>query len=185
MVSARRKQKFLTMLPDALDLIVRGLKSGLPIVESIKTAGEEVPDPVGIELRNVTDGVRLGAKMEEALAEASDRLGLQEFKFFTISLAIQSETGGNLTETLSNLADVLRKRRQLKLKIRALSSEAKASAYIIGSLPFVMAGLIYLVNTSYIMPLVTDPRGNMLVAGGFVSFFIGGVVMYRMVKFEI
>src|SRR3546814_3784395 len=116
--------------------MVRGLRSGLPITESIRAAGQEIVDPVGIELRRITDAVRLGAKLEEALWDCSLRLDIQEFNFFTVALAIQSETGGNLAETLANLSDVLRRRRQLKLKIKALSSEAKASAYIIGSLPF-------------------------------------------------
>ena len=165
--------------------MVRGLRSGLPITESIRTAGAEIVAPVGTELQNVTDSVRLGAKMEEALWETSRRLDIQEFNFFTIALAIQSETGGNLAETLANLSDVLRRRRQLKLKIKALSSEAKASAYIIGSLPFIMALLIYLINPGYISELWTDPRGMFLVGIGFTSFGIGIGVMYKMVKFEI
>src|SRR3546814_737098 len=142
----RRRNRFIDRFPEAIDLMVRGLRSGLPITESIRAAGQEIVDPVGIELRRITDAVRLGAKLEEALWDCSRRLDIQEFNFFTVALAIQSETGGNLAETLANLSDVLRRRRQLKLKIKALSSEAKASAYIIGSLPFVMAILIYLVN---------------------------------------
>ena len=181
----RRQTRFIANFPEAIDLMVRGLKSGLPIAESIKNAGEEVAEPVGGELRRVTDSVRLGSKLEDALWETSERLDLPEFNFFTVSLAIQAETGGNLAETLDNLSQVLRGRRQLKLKIKALSSEAKASAYIIGSLPFIMAALIYLVNAAYIMPLVTDPRGNIMIAVGFLSFLVGGFVMYRMVKFEI
>ena len=180
----RRQARFIANFPEAIDLMTRGLKSGLPIMESMKTAGEEVPDPVGKELRQVTDAVRLGTKMEDSLSEASDRLGLQEFKFFTISLAIQAETGGNLTETLVNLSEVLRKRRQLKLKIKALSGEAKASAYIIGSLPFVMAGIIYMINPGYIMQLINDPRGHVMIGMGLASFFTGAVVMFKMVRFD-
>lgn len=182
---ARRRNKFIASFPEAIDLMVRGLRSGLPITESIRTAGEEIVDPVGIELRRVTDSVRLGAPLEEALWECSRRLNIQEFNFFTVALSIQSETGGNLAETLSNLSDVLRRRRQLKLKIKALSSEAKASAYIIGSLPFVMALLIFLVNPGYIGDLWIDPRGVFLVFIGFCSFAVGTGVMYKMVKFEI
>lgn len=182
---ARRRSRFVANFPEAIDLMVRGLRSGLPITESIRTAGEEIVDPVGTELRRVTDAVRLGAKLEEALWDCSRRLNIQEFNFFTVALAIQSETGGNLAETLANLSDVLRRRRQLKLKIKALSSEAKASAYIIGSLPFIMALLIFLVNPSYIGDLWTDPRGHFLVFLGFCSFAVGIGVMYKMVKFEI
>lgn len=181
----RRRNRFIAHFPEAIDLMTRGLKSGLPISESIKTAGTEIADPVGTELTHITDSVLLGEKLEEALWDASRRLNIQEFNFFTVALAIQSETGGNLAETLANLSDVLRRRRQLKLKIKALSSEAKASAYIIGSLPFVMALLIFLVNPGYIDDLVEDPRGIFLVCLGFLSFGIGIGVMYRMVKFEI
>ena len=183
-LARRRKRKFIEHFPEAIDLMTRGLKSGLPITESIKTAGEEVPNPVGSELRQVTDAVRLGGKLEDVLSEASENIGLQEFKFFTISLAIQSETGGNLTETLANLSEVLRKRRQLKLKIKALSSEAKASAYIIGSLPFIMAGIIYMINPGYVMKLIIDPRGHVLIGLGLFSFFTGAVVMFKMVRFD-
>ena len=182
---SRRRTKFIANFPDAIDLMVRGLRSGLPITESIRTAGAEVPDPVGIELRRITDSVRLGAQLEEAMWETSRRLDLQEFNFFTVALAIQAETGGNLAETLANLSDVLRRRRQLKLKIKALSSEAKASAYIIGSLPFIMALLIWLINPGYIADLWIDPRGAFLVFIGFCSFAMGIGVMYKMVKFEI
>ena len=184
-LAKRRQAKFIALFPEAIDLMTRGLKSGLPISEAIKNAGEEIADPVGSEMRNVTDSVKMGNKLEDMLWESAVRLDIQEFKFFTVSLAIQSETGGNLAETLENLSGVLRGRRQLKLKIKALSSEAKASAYIIGSLPFVMALLIYLVNADYIMDLFIDPRGHVLIGLGLSSFGIGTFVMYRMVKFEI
>ena len=185
MMGTRRKNKFIELFPEAIDLMTRGLKSGLPIGESIKNAGEEVADPVGIEMRRITDAVRLGTKLDKALWETAERLDIQDFKFFTVSLAIQSETGGNLAETLQNLSNVLRGRRQLKLKIKAMSSEAKASAYIIGCLPFVVGFMIYLVNPEYISKLFTDPRGHMMLGVGAVMFMIGGGVMYKMVKFEI
>lgn len=184
-LAKRRQAKFISLFPEAIDLMTRGIKSGLPISEAIKNAGEEIADPVGSEMRKVTDGVKMGNKLEDMLWESAVQLDLQEFKFFTVSLAIQSETGGNLAETLENLSNVLRGRRQLKLKIKALSGEAKASAYIIGSLPFVMAVLIYLVNANYIMDLFIDPRGHILIALGLCSFAIGATVMYRMVRFEI
>jgi len=181
----RRQMKFIQYFPEAIDLMVRGVRAGLPITEAIKAAGDETPDPVGIELRRVTDGVRLGRKMDEVLWESSRRLDLQEFKFFTIALSIQAETGGNLAETLNNLAEVLRGRRQIKRKIKALSSEAKASAYIIGSLPFIMTGLIYLVNSHYIVGLFTDVRGQIMIGFGLLMIFSGAMVMRKMVKFEI
>jgi tight adherence protein B len=181
----RRKGKFIQNFPEAIDLMVRGLKSGLPISESIKVAAEEIPDPVGCEMQSITDNVRMGKKMEDAMLETGNRLNIQEFNFMTVAMSIQSETGGNLAETLTNLSDVLRKRRMLKLKIKALSSEAKTSAYIIGSLPFIMAVLIHLTNEHYLVPLWTDPRGHLAVMGGLLWFAMGAGVMYKMVRFEV
>ncbi len=181
----RRSTQFIKDFPDAIDLLVRGLKAGLPLTETVKGAGEELPGPVGETFRQVSDELKLGRKLEEALWEASRRLELQEFKFFIVSLTIQSETGGNLGETLANLSEVLRGRKQLKLKIKALSSEAKASAYIIGSLPFVMSGVIHMMNPGYLSVLVTDPRGIMMVAGGLMMYGIGMGVMFKMTRFDI
>lgn len=181
----RRQMRFIEYFPDAIDLMVRGLKAGLPIGESIKTAGQEIPNPVGLEMRRVTDGIRIGRKMDDILTEAARRVNLQEFDFFTIALSIQEETGGNLAETLGNLTDVLRGRRQIKRKIKALSSEAKASAYIIGSLPFIMTLLIYLLSPEYLIGLFQDPRGQAMIAFGLFMIFAGVGVMMKMVKFEI
>ncbi|MFD2207236.1 type II secretion system F family protein [Kiloniella antarctica] len=181
----RRHNKFISIFPDAIDLMVRGLKAGLPITECIKNAGEEFPDPVGTEFTAVTDGVKIGGKLPEELNKAQKRLGLQEFQFFTVALSIQTETGGNLAETLANLSDILRKRKQMKLKIKAMSSEAKASAYIIGSLPFIMYMIIYMMNQGYATELFTDDRGQIAVAIGLFMIVLGCAVMYKMVKFEI
>src|SRR5690348_16850267 len=136
----RRINKFNSNFPDAIELMVRGLRSGLPITETLGIVAGEIKGPVGDEFRAVSDKMKIGRTMEGALQDTADRLGTPEFQFFVITLAIQRETGGNLAETLSNLADVLRKRAQMKLKIRAMSSESKASAYIVGSLPFVVFG---------------------------------------------
>ncbi len=181
----KRQMRFINFFPDAIDLLVRGVKAGLPITESLKAASEEVPDPVGMELKRIVDGIRVGRKMNELLFETCKRLDLPEFNFFTIALSIQAETGGNLAETLNNLSEVLRGRRQLKRKIKALSSEAKASAYIIGSLPFVMCLLIYLVNSEYIMGLFLDPRGQVMIGGALLMIATGALVMAKMIKFEI
>ena len=181
----RRRAKFIGAFPEAIDLMVRGLKSGLPINESMKAVGQEIVYPVGYEFQQITDQVRVGTKVEQAMEDAGRRLNIQEFNFMNVAMSIQAETGGNLAETLSNLSDVLRKRRQLKMKIKALSSEAKASAYIIGSLPFIMTGLIYMTNESYIMTLYHDPRGNLAVLAGLVWFALGGCVMFKMVRFEV
>lgn len=181
----RRIKKFTARFAEAIDLIVRGLKSGLPVPESIRTVGEEFGGPVGDEFRKVADRIKLGESMDQALLEAANRINTVEFQFFIISLAVQRETGGNLAETLANLSDILRKRRQMQLKIKAMSSEAKTSAYIIGSLPFIMFVMLYLVSEEYIMALFTDPRGLVLVGMGLTSLAVGVAVMMKMIRFEI
>ncbi len=180
-----RGKKFNLLFPDALDLMTRGLRSGLPITESIGIVGREVPDPVGIEFRNIADKIRIGRTMEQALGEAAIKIGTPEFKFFMITLAIQRETGGNLAETLSNLSEILRKRVQLKLKIKALSSEAKASAYIVGSLPFAMFFLLMVMNPTYMEPFWSDQRMMMIGAGGIGWMGLGVLMMAKMINFEI
>lgn len=182
---ARRIKRFNQLFPEAIDLMVRGLKSGLPISETIVNVGDEMPDPVGVEFRAIADAVRLGATLDDALWDAARRLDLPEFKFFTISLSVQRETGGNLGETLGNLADILRKRLTMRLKVKAMSSEARASAYIIGSLPFIMFLILYVMNPDYVMRLFTDPRGLMMTGIGLFMMLLGSGVMYKMVKFEI
>lgn len=181
----KRIMKFLGSFPEAIDTICRGLRSGLPITETIATVGQELPDPIGIEFSRISDGVRMGRSLEESMWEVAGRLDTPEYRFFIIALAIQRETGGNLAETLGNLGDLLRKRRQLKLKIRAMSSEARASAMIIGSLPFLMFTLLYFVNRDYIMILFNDVRGNFLLGGGLTWLSMGVLVMKQMINFEI
>jgi tight adherence protein B len=181
----RRVGKFTARFPDAIELMVRGLRSGLPISETIGIVADELPAPVGTEFRSVADKMKIGRTMDAALQETAIRLGTPEFQFYVISLAIQRETGGNLAETLSNLADVLRKRSQMKLKIRAMSSESKASAWIVGSLPFIVFILIYFINGQYMQNFFVEPR--LIIAGsiGLVWMAIGAFIMSRMVNFEI
>lgn len=181
----RRIARFNQQFPEAIDLMVRGLKSGLPITETIINVGEEMADPVGTEFRIIADEVRLGATLDEALWDAARRLELPEFKFFTISLSVQRETGGNLGETLGNLGEILRKRLAMRLKVKAMSSEARASAYIIGSLPFIMFLILYVMNSEYVMRLFSDPRGLMMTGVGLFMMMVGAGVMYKMVRFEV
>lgn len=181
----KRLVKFTNLFPEAIELIVRGLKSGLPVQESIQVVGNEIQDPVGVEFREISDALKIGQTIEEAMWEASRRLDTPEFKFFVISLVIQRETGGNLTETLGNLSDILRKRKQMKLKIKAMSSEARASALIIGALPFAMFGVLFLMNPGYVSQLFQETRGLMLLGVGGVSMSIGFFVMGKMIRFEI
>jgi tight adherence protein B len=181
----RRINKFNSNFPDAIELMVRGLRSGLPISETLGVVASEVGGPVGIEFRAVSDKMKIGRTMEAALQDTADRLGTPEFQFFVITLAIQRETGGNLAETLSNLADVLRKRAQMKLKIRAMSSESKASAYIVGSLPFVVFTLVWMINPTYMGHFFTDQRLTVAGLGGLIWMSIGGFILAKMVNFEI
>ena len=181
----RRTAKFNAKFPDAIELLVRGLRSGLPVAETLSVVGQEVPGPVGVEFRQVVERIKIGRTMEESLQVTADKLGTPEFQFFVITLAIQRETGGNLAETLSNLSDVLRKRAQMKLKIKAMSSESKASAYIVGALPFIVFGLIYWINPGYIGGFFEDDRLIVTGLGGLVWMSIGAFIMAKMVSFEI
>jgi tight adherence protein B len=182
---SRRQDQFTTRFPEGLDIIVRGLRAGLPISESIINARSEVPEPVKTVYGQIADGVNLGQNLEEAIGDAAKVLDTPELKFFAVSLSVQRETGGNLAETLANLADILRRRRQMKLKVKAMSSEARASAYILGSLPFIMFGLIFFVNNNYAMELFTDSRGMMMVGAGLLMMVVGIGIMIKMVNFEI
>ncbi len=181
----RRRKKFLNLFPDAIDLIVRGVKSGLPVTESMAVVGRELEEPVGSEFRRISDGIRFGQPLDVVLWETAERLGTPEFNFFVITISIQQETGGNLAETLGNLSDILRKRKQMRLKIKALSSEAKASALILGALPLIMFGVLYTMNPDYETALLTDPRGQLMVGGALASLLVGTLVMAKMVRFEI
>ena len=172
-------------MPEALDLIVRGIRSGLPATEALKTIADEVDDPVGTEFRQVTDQMRIGVALDEAMWSAARRLGIAEFNFLVISLSIQQETGGNLAEILEKLSDMVRRREQMRLKVKAMSSEARASAMIIGSLPFIMCALISFVNPGYMSVLFTDPRGWVMIGIGLTSLLIGVAVMAKMIRFEI
>ena len=181
----RRIKNFTTNFPDAIELLVRGLKSGMPVSETLSVIAKEIAGPVGEEFKLVVEKIKIGKSMEDALQETADRLGTAEFQFFVITLAIQRETGGNFAETLANLADVLRKRAQMKLKIRAMSSESKASAYIVGSLPFFVSGMIWTINQEYLEGFFHEPR--LMIAGvvGAVWMAIGVFIMAKMVNFEI
>jgi tight adherence protein B len=181
----KRTNLFVAKFPDGIELLVRGLRSGLPVTETLGIVAAEVPGPVGYEFKTVIDRIKVGKTMEDALQDTGDKLGIPEFNFFTITLAIQRETGGNLAETLSNLAEVLRKRAQMKLKIRAMSSESKASAYIVGSLPFLVSAAICFLNPEYMAPFLTDDRLIVAGLGAGVWMSIGVMIMAKMVNFEI
>lgn len=181
----RRIAKFTKQFPDAIDLMVRGLKSGLPVNETIANVAAEMAAPTGTEFKKIVDSMRLGKTLEESLWDTAKRLDTPDFKFFVTSLAVQRETGGNLAETLGNLSTILRARQQMKLKVKALSSEAKASAWIVGCLPFIMLGLIMVVNYDYGIVLFTHPQAIIAGIMGLFWMGIGVFIMSRMISFEV
>ncbi|PCI33369.1 MAG: pilus assembly protein TadB [Alphaproteobacteria bacterium] len=181
----KRLKNFTTQFPEAIDLIVRGLRAGLPITESIYAVSREMKAPISIEFGKITDEIRLGKTMDEALWATAKRLDTPDFKFFVISLSVQQETGGNLTETLINLSEILRGRTRLKLKIKAMISEGKASAYIIGSLPFLMCGLLSFMNFEYMSVMFTDPKGQIALMGAAIWMGIGVFILSQMINFEV
>jgi len=181
----RRVAGFIGLFPEAIDLMVRALRSGLPISEAIIMASHEIGDPIGAEFRTIEAGMRLGRDLESLLWDISKRIDAPEFRFFIIALSVQRETGGNLAETLSNLAEVLRRRRTMRMKARAMASEARASTMILGSLPILVTIILFVTSASYIMPLFSDIRGLMLVGIALGMLGTGIFIMVRMAKFEI
>lgn len=181
----KRKLAFLKLFPEAIELIVRGLRAGLPVAESFVVVSREIPDPVGGVFLTISQQAGFGVPMEKSLADSAKMLGMTEFNFFVTTIILQRETGGNLGEILSNLSQVLRDRQMMKLKIGALSSEARASGYIVGALPFFVFGALSVISPDYLRPLFDDYRGNMSlgIAAGMMLF--GGFVMKRMTQFEI
>ncbi|MFW0777338.1 MAG: type II secretion system F family protein [Rickettsiales bacterium] len=182
---AKQNKAFLRLFPDALDLIVRGLRSGLPVSESLVLVSQEIPAPVGTMFSSISSTMKLGVPMEKALLEIAKKLELTEFNFFTTSIVLQRETGGNLAEILNNLSEVLRNRYIMRMKIKAMSSEARASAYIIGALPFVVFLAVMVITPDYMTPLWEDYRGNICVAIAVGMMTFGGWIMNRMTQFEI
>ncbi|SFN80889.1 tight adherence protein B [Mesorhizobium sp. NFR06] len=181
----RRVKAFLEEFPNALDIIVRAVKSGLPLNDAIRLIANESPEPVRAEFRRIVDSQQMGLSVPDAAMRMSETMPCSEAGFFGIVIQIQSQAGGNLSEALGNLSRVLRDRKKMKAKVQALSMEAKASAIIIGALPFVVAFLVYLSSPNYIMPLFTTNVGNLILgcAGAWMS--IGILVMRKMMNFEV
>src|SRR6201982_451916 len=181
----RRLRAFIALFPDAIDLIVRALRSGLPVSEAIVGAGHEIADPVGAELRLVEGGMRMGRDLESLLWDTAKRIDASEFRFFVIALSVQRETGGNLGETLANLSDVLRRRRQRQARARPMASETRATTMILGGLPIAVIGVLSLTSPHYLVPLINDVRGFILDGIALAMLTTGVVIMNKMAKFEI
>ncbi len=183
-MTSRRQAKFLSELPNAVDIVVRGVKSGLPLNECLSTIARESAPPLAAEFREVVEQQRVGVSLSEALERLSIRMPLAEVKFLTIVIAIQQQAGGNLSEALSNLAGVLRDRFRLRMKVKALSAEAKASAMVLASLPPGVLFMVYGSSPDYVMPLFDTSAGNLMLLFGACWMLIGVLVMRKMINFK-
>jgi tight adherence protein B len=181
----RRLKAFTANFANAIDLIVRGVKTGMTVAECLSIVGKEMPDPIGVEFRHITESLQMGITLEECLNRLVTRVPTNESRFFTIVLITQQVTGGNLAETLAKLSGILRDRKKMRDKIKALSSEAKSSAGIIGAMPFAVAGVLSFTAPDYVSLLVTTNAGNWCLVIGACSFGIGIAVMRKMINFEI
>jgi tight adherence protein B len=183
-LKGRREKAFTREFASAIDIIVRSVKSGLPVSEALKVVASEIPDPVAGEFKILNEGLKVGVSMDQGLKRMFERMPTAEVNFFGIVMTIQQKSGGNLSEALQNLANVLRDRKRLQGKIRAMSSEAKASAMIIGSLPPGVMTLIYITTPAYMSTLFTTQLGNLMLGGCVVWMFLGILVMKKMVSFK-
>jgi len=184
MLAKRRIKKFTMAFSDAIDIIVRGIKSGLPVHDCLKIIGRESPEPLAGEFRKLVENVGMGVAMDQALEKMYERMPTSELRFFAIVLAIQQKAGGNLAEALNNLSVVLRARKMMREKIKALSSEAIASSFIIGSLPPAVVLLITVTTPAYMAPMFSDPRGHLMLLGAAFWMSLGIFVMRKMINFK-
>lgn len=183
-MAAGRLKKFTEEFPNAMDIIVRGIKSGLPVNDGLKIIAKESPAPLGPEFQRLVENVGVGMTLDNALERMSESIASPELRFFTIVIAIQAKTGGNLAEALGNLSTVLRARKMMREKIKALSSEAIASAGIIGSLPPAVGIMITITRPEYLQPMFTRPMGQMMFLGGAVWMGLGILAMRKMINFK-
>ncbi len=181
----RRCKKFLEEFPNALETMVRSIKSGLPLNDALRLIAADAQEPVKTEFRRVVESQQVGLSVTDACARMINSIPLPEVNFFAIVIAIQAQAGGNLSEALGNLSKVLRERRKMRAKVSAMSMEAKASACIIGALPFIVALLVYLTSPAYMMVLFNDPRGHLIIGLGLFWMSVGIMVMRNMINFDI
>ncbi len=184
-ITKRRHQRMVNQFADALDIIVRGVKSGLPLNECIRIIGKESPEPLRKEFLSFADGLQMGTGLDRALAALYKRVPLQEINFFSIVLLIQAKAGGNLSEALHNLSTVIRSRKMMKEKVKAMSSEAKASAMIIGSLPIAVGTMVFITSPDYIMELFITETGHFILVMAASLLITGITVMRNMINFDV
>ncbi len=183
-IAKKRQKIFVRDFSGALDIIVRGVRTGLPVGECLTIVASEMPDSVGEEFNRIVEGQKMGLTMDELMRRGLERMPVPEFKFFSIVLQVQLQTGGSLAETLENLSNVLRERKKMRDKVQAMSSEAKSSAAIIGALPFFVAGALSAMKGDYLAPLFDFPLGRVLFYGGVAWMGIGVLVMKKMINFK-
>jgi tight adherence protein B len=183
-MKGRREKKFTNEFANAIDVVVRSVRSGLPTNEALKIVARESPEPVGGEFNRLVEGLKVGVTLEQGCRRMYESMPTPEVSFFGIVMTIQQKSGGNLSEALSNLSGVLRERKRLQGKIKAMSSEAKASAMIIGSLPPVVMGIVYVTTPAYISLLFTERTGNLILAGCALWMGAGIFVMRKMINFK-
>jgi len=185
MLAARRVKAFTAAFPDAMDIIVRGIRSGLPVHDCLRVIAKETSEPLAGEFLRLVENLSIGLSIDQALERMHDSMPSAEVRFFSIVLAIQQRSGGNLAEALGNLSTVIRARKMMREKIKAMAGEAVASACIIGSLPPGVVAMISITSPAYMVPLFVDPRGNLLLMGGVMWMAIGIFVMRKMINFRI
>jgi tight adherence protein B len=181
-IHRKRADALYRQLPDALGMVVRAVRAGIPVVEALRTVAREIPDPTGNEFRRLSDQLAIGIQMEEALKRLARRSGLPEYRFFAVSLTLQNSAGGNLTETLDNLADVVRKRVATRQRGHALASQARASAYVLSAVPVFAATALLVINPGYILLLLSDARGNMVLLAAVASLATGLGTMKAIIR---
>ncbi len=184
-LAKRRRAKFVLAFADATDIIVRGIRSGLPLHDCLKVIGRESPEPLAGEFRRLVENIGMGMPLEQALDKICERMPTPEMRFFSIVLNIQQKAGGNLGEALANLSSVIRGRRLMREKVKALSGEAVASAFIIGALPPLVMLLITVTSPKYLNIMFTDPRGHMMLGVAVLLMVMGILVMRKMINFKI
>ena len=181
-MQSRFRNKFLDVFPDALDLIGRAVRAGLPVFDAMEVAAREIRAPVGLEFQRTLDEVRIGVEIVEALQHTADRIRVPDFRFYAVALALQRRTGGSLAETLANLSNIIRRRKEVRLKARALSAELKASATVLAILPFLVGAILFFLNRELMSILFVDPRGRFMMGLAFLSLGTGIAVMALIIK---
>ena len=181
-LQSRYQNKFVDPFPDALDLMCRAVRAGLPVVDAIEVAAREVPAPVSSELQRTIEEMRIGVDIDEAMQHTADRIRVPDFRFFAVALKLQRRTGGGLAETLTNLSNIIRRRKEIRLKARALTAESKASAAVLALLPFAVGGLLFFLNPQLMSVLLHDPRGRFMLGMAFLSLVTGVAVMAVIIR---